>query len=573
MKKFQLFICLLFLLLANNSLLKSQDVWANYKPPTIVFVDEDKVSQGALIFNRLVTNHDSLLTARAMTVIKILYKDPSEVPNKTIFNFALRLTTGVAATGGQGANTIDMFLNSQYVADFYSNNNSNDQKTLEEIIGVLTHELTHGYQLSPNGAGGYVQGTDYWAFIEGEADGVRTQAGLIPMSNRHSGGTWLDGYQTTGFFINSLTTLDPDFIYKFNQTANTVNPWSWDLALKSIFQKSLFDLWDDYQKVLLPTGSVIASFTANKTTSYQYENVTFYDQSITNPYTWLWKFEGVTPDSSKVKNPVVNYSTLGTYGVTLAIRTPYGTKSTIKNKFITIVPNPSGVLINSLGGDISSKYTDSPGGEGMANAFDTNIQTKYLTFNNSTWIQYNCKNNIKYQIKKFILTSANDAEERDPAVVVLKGSVDGTTWTTIDTKSNIKFTDRNTDLIFTVTTTSLFSKFRFEMTASSGTIFQIADIKMFGISETVLGIDNLESQESDILISPNPAKDYLKIGSSMDLNNFTFSIASTNGIIFNKNLTCVDSNINIEYLPKGSYILIAESKITQKRFVKKFIKL
>ena len=41
-----------------------------------------------------------------------------------------------------------------------------DDKVLYETRGVLYHELTHAYQLEPQGIGGYVGGTEFWVFIE-----------------------------------------------------------------------------------------------------------------------------------------------------------------------------------------------------------------------------------------------------------------------------------------------------------------------------------------------------------------------------------------------------------------------
>lgn len=40
---------------------------------------------------------------------------------------------------------------------------------------VLLHELTHAYQLEPQGIGSYGTNRVFWAFIEGMADAVRCQ--------------------------------------------------------------------------------------------------------------------------------------------------------------------------------------------------------------------------------------------------------------------------------------------------------------------------------------------------------------------------------------------------------------
>src|ERR1041385_1638321 len=97
--------------------------------------------------------------------------------------------------------------------------------------------------------------------------------------------------------------------------------------------------------------------------------------------------------------------------------------------------------ITSLGGALSAQYqTGSPPGEEYTNLIDNNVNTKYLTFNASAWIQYQA--NSSYVVQGYSLTSANDYAERDPLSWTLQGSNDGTSWNTIDTRTNEDFPDR-----------------------------------------------------------------------------------------------------------------------------------
>ena len=50
-------------------------------------------------------------------------------------------------------------------------------KLFFETRGVLLHELTHAYQLEPQGIGSYGTNRVFWAFIEGMADAVRVANG------------------------------------------------------------------------------------------------------------------------------------------------------------------------------------------------------------------------------------------------------------------------------------------------------------------------------------------------------------------------------------------------------------
>ena len=124
-----------------------------------------------------------------------------------------------------------------------------DNDMIREVEGVLIHELTHGYQFSPEGAGGYAQGTDFFGFIEGLADYVRYVKGFTRLERRTTGGDWKDGYNTSAFFIDWLHSKDINFVYKFNQSVKHINPWSWEAAIKEVLGKdsSVSNLWQEYQ--------------------------------------------------------------------------------------------------------------------------------------------------------------------------------------------------------------------------------------------------------------------------------------------------------------------------------------
>jgi hypothetical protein len=70
---------------------------------------------------------------------------------------------------------------------------------------------------------------------------------------------------------------------------------------------------------------------------------------------------------------------------------------------------------------------NSPANEGAANAFDGNVNTKYLNFD-----KQNAGVTVRLSqgrvVRKFTITTANDAAERDPASYKLYGSNDGVNW-------------------------------------------------------------------------------------------------------------------------------------------------
>lgn len=453
--------------------------WDDFQYPVLEYVDEDKVSEGAIIFNDLIDNPDSLFKGCILQVCKSLYRKKSEVPVKTSFKFRLVNTQGVAATGGDSV-VIDMFLNSNYIASYYNSNEKDKNETLNEIVGIMIHELTHAYQHSPSGAGGYVVGSEYFSCVEGMADATRFITGYISPEFRRTGGHWNDGYKTTGFFIGWLMDKDGDFLYKFNQSAQTINPWSWDKVSTQIFGMTVSELWSQYQRSINSNGEVPVADFQNVSTGpfYTDSRILFKDMSTGDPYQWNWLLEGGIPSKSAIKNPGVIYKDPGVYSIRLAVKGPFGQDSIIRNEYIVIEKNPAGILFSDLGVSAMAQYHDSPKGEDVSKLFDNNYGSKFLTFNNLAWVQL--KTMEKYRLKKYCIVSANDSPERDPETVVVQGSNDGENWVVIDERENVDFIDRFQTIDFEVFNSAAYSYYKIEFSNQEGNILQIADILLFG---------------------------------------------------------------------------------------------
>ena len=81
------------------------------------------------------------------------------------------------------------------------------------------------------------------------ADAVRAEARFFDGNAlRKPGGHWLDGYKTTGFFIQWLTTKDPNAIRKLHETVRDLDVWSFDKAMRSVFgdDNGIDKLWYEY---------------------------------------------------------------------------------------------------------------------------------------------------------------------------------------------------------------------------------------------------------------------------------------------------------------------------------------
>ena len=219
----------------------SADVWDSFTYPQFDYVDEDSTGSGThLVY--YIPKPDTLLKSITLTDCKVLYHDPSEVTKLSKVHLVMTTFDGVAYTTGEGNEKTITFSNS-YLTQVV---NSRDKKgVIAEIKGVIAHELTHVWQKSCE------YQNDGWSAVEGVADAVRYLSGNDNISRRHKGGSWTDGYTTTGFFICWLQdNKDKDFLYKLNQFMGKHYYFKWEEATQGLLNGSVQTFWDQYQAAI-----------------------------------------------------------------------------------------------------------------------------------------------------------------------------------------------------------------------------------------------------------------------------------------------------------------------------------
>jgi len=225
--------------------------WHDFIYPEVNFVVKNPENTGAKEYGRLVQDIDEYVKWHARKVAEILfYSNADTIAYVKKVDYILREFDGVAYKNGD-ANGISINFSTNHIEKSISQSLYNLDF---ETRGVFYHELTHGYQYEPKGCGNYGSPDKiFWSFIEGVADAVRAQAKHFDLSTRKPGGNWLDGYRTTGFFIQWMTLEDPDAIRKFHHTALELDVWSWDGAMKIMFgpEATVATKWEEYQQWLL----------------------------------------------------------------------------------------------------------------------------------------------------------------------------------------------------------------------------------------------------------------------------------------------------------------------------------
>lgn len=115
-------------------------------------------------------------------------------------------------------------------------------------------------------------------------------------------------------------------------------------------------------------------------------------------------------------------------------------------------------------------------GEGSPKLVDNDVNTKFLQFdyNGDLWCRLDFYEPVA--IAGYSMTSANDADERDPLNWNLEGSNDGETWVTLDTREGEDFPERFQTRTFLFQNTTPYLVYRLNITnVNSGSLFQLAE--------------------------------------------------------------------------------------------------
>lgn len=227
----------------------AETIWKDYFVGNIIFKDEAPESEGSRIYHSIIPDAEAYIAKQAREVLNTLYFSPQDsiTPVNNLY-YTLKDSDGISAKGGSNGE-IYIFYSTRHIEKSFIEQDT--AKVDFETRGVLLHELTHAYQLEPQGIGSYGTNKVFWAFIEGMADAVRVaNGGFHGEEDRPKGGNYMNGYRHAGYFFVWLRdTKDADFLRKFNLSTLTVVPWSFDGAIKQVLgeEYNIDDLWQEYQ--------------------------------------------------------------------------------------------------------------------------------------------------------------------------------------------------------------------------------------------------------------------------------------------------------------------------------------
>ncbi|GAB5556100.1 MAG: hypothetical protein SchgKO_03130 [Schleiferiaceae bacterium] len=102
-----------------------------------------------------------------------------------------------------------------------------------------------------------------------------------------------------------------------------------------------------------PTTAPIVNFISD-TSACVGNGIQFYDASSLSPTGWEWTFTGGTPATSTAQNPMITYTTAGTYAVELKVTNAAGADSIVKTSYIQVNPDvtPTVSIASNVGTNV-----------------------------------------------------------------------------------------------------------------------------------------------------------------------------------------------------------------------------
>ncbi len=104
--------------------------------------------------------------------------------------------------------------------------------------------------------------------------------------------------------------------------------------------------------------SPVALFSSDIQSACSPTNIQFTDLSTNDPTFWAWSFEGGTPSTSTLANPLVTYSTPGTYSVILQAGNTAGTDTEILLSYIVIDDVPTAGFTIAQTTDVEAAFSN-----------------------------------------------------------------------------------------------------------------------------------------------------------------------------------------------------------------------
>lgn len=152
---------------------------------------------------------------------------------------------------------------------------------------------------------------------------------LVPFNVSGTIDLQIVGVDAQFFEITEFNQSNPTNIIKVRFLPNNVRQYSAQLKISNGTISKYVNL--SGEGIIVP---LVASFNVSTNQTIVGNSVQFTDNSSGTPSSWFWTFEGGNPSTSTDRNPVVTYSTPGTYSVQLYVENQYNTDDSVFHSII-----------------------------------------------------------------------------------------------------------------------------------------------------------------------------------------------------------------------------------------------
>ena len=123
------------------------------------------------------------------------------------------------------------------------------------------------------------------------------------------------------------------------------------------------------------------------------------------------------------------------------------------------------------------------GSEGVDRSYDGDSRTKWCIDGPPAQVLWQADLADATEVASYSLTSANDVPARDPQEWTFQGSADGSSWTTLDTRTGAPFESRFQTKTYTVANPGTYRHYRFVFAPKAGVShFQLSEIGLAGVA-------------------------------------------------------------------------------------------
>jgi len=214
--------------------------------------------------------------------------------------------------------------------------------------------------------------------------------------------------------------------------------------------------------------------------------------------------------------------------------------------------------ITDLGGLLAEANDDSPADETIENIIDNEVQTKYLTFREHTWIEYSLEELSR--VSAYTLTSANDVPQRDPSNWEFQAyDEESQEWITLhEVKNEAPWPYRFQKKEFTFSNSEWYRSYRLNVSSAHGVdIVQIAELEILGELGAPTHFAGFR-EVPELKVYPNPSSETLYLESDQGMNQLRVYDLSGRQVLQLELAGTPYQSLDVGSLKAGIYLLHIE---------------